>query len=315
MCSDKSSQWMKNLSLMLCVLVSGRSCALCWRWSSFSTARTLSTGTWSLRTSFWTTRWTSNSPTLALRCKSSQGRSSKVSESSIAIFFGRNLRSVHEGKVYFYVSGFESRFWQPPGVLEGVLGSRYVKMYDFFGHELHIFSVLKHLKAELLSDPGTQSYQNGVCGVICASIGVIDVKKCENNWSRWYKREANSSFCLKNTGVDVQLNTNTAELLPQHIQQRIFRCPALRLLCLWPSVTVTAAAGGSAGRSGSGCTTCLHLLAALSKVKIQQETQIYTLQSQTLTFQIYLSESIRSPAVGPAKSNVWWDSSSPYDLV
>lgn len=63
---------------VLCVLLLGRSCALWWRWCSSSTARTSSIGTWSPRTSSWTTRWTSNWPTSASPCRSRHTRCSKV---------------------------------------------------------------------------------------------------------------------------------------------------------------------------------------------------------------------------------------------
>lgn len=33
-----------------------------------------------------------------------------------------------------------------------------------------------------MGDPGTKSYQKGVCGLICVSIGVLEVKKFENHW-------------------------------------------------------------------------------------------------------------------------------------
>lgn len=78
----KGKEIVFELLSMLCVLVSGRLCALWWRWCSSSTARVLSIGTWSQRTSSWTTRWTSNWPTLASLCRSTQARRWKVCERS-----------------------------------------------------------------------------------------------------------------------------------------------------------------------------------------------------------------------------------------
>lgn len=52
--------------------------------------------------------------------------------------------------------------------------------------------------------------------------------------------------------------------------------------------------GGVSRQSGSGCTTCLHLPAAIPKVNFQEETQT----DELLTLQVDLLESIGSPAGG-----------------
>ena len=58
-------------------------------------------------------------------------------------------------------------------------------MYDYFGHGFHTLSVIKHLKeCYQIGDPGTKSYQMGVRGLICVSLGVLEVKKFENHWFR-----------------------------------------------------------------------------------------------------------------------------------
>ena len=59
-------------------------------------------------------------------------------------------------------------------------------MYDCSGHGFHTLSVIKHLKAKpyQMGDPGTKSYQMGVHGLICVSLGVLDVKRFENHCSR-----------------------------------------------------------------------------------------------------------------------------------
>lgn len=76
------------------------------------------------------------------------------------------------------------------------------------------------------------------------------------------------------------------EILPQHVQLRIFRRTALRLPCLRPAVQLQQLLRVN-GQSGSCCTTCLDLWAALQKVKIQLETQISMLQSQTSVIYYY----------------------------
>lgn len=55
---------------------------------------------------------------------------------------------------------------------------------------------------------------------------------------------------------------------------------------------------GVSRQSGSGCTTCLHLPAAIPKVNFQEETQT----DELLTFQVDLLESIGSPAGGTVQS-------------
>ena len=48
-------------------------------------------------------------------------------------------------------------------------------------------SVIKHLKAKILSDGGPwekHSSQIWVCGLICVSLGVHDVKKFENHFAK-----------------------------------------------------------------------------------------------------------------------------------
>lgn len=48
-------------------------------------------------------------------------------------------------------------------------------MYAYFGHGFHTCSVIKHLKAIILSDG--DPHQMGVHGLICVNLGVLDVKK------------------------------------------------------------------------------------------------------------------------------------------
>jgi len=91
-CPDSGRVW------LFCRFL-GTSCVLWWRWSSFCTARTSSTGTWSPRTSCWTTGWTSNSPTSALPCKPSRDRGSKVSDTET------NQRTLCSSNVSEYNSG------------------------------------------------------------------------------------------------------------------------------------------------------------------------------------------------------------------
>lgn len=58
-------------------------------------------------------------------------------------------------------------------------------MYDYFRHGFHTLSVIKHVrekKAQIQIRLGTLGqilYQMGVCGVICISLGVLDIKKFE----------------------------------------------------------------------------------------------------------------------------------------
>ena len=33
-----------------------------------------------------------------------------------------------------------------------------------------------------MEHPGAKSYQMGVCGIICVSLGVLGVKKFKNHW-------------------------------------------------------------------------------------------------------------------------------------
>lgn len=99
--------------------------------------------------------------------------------------------------------------------------------------------------------------------------------------------------------LDVQQNINRRRnSFPSIFIPGYLSSPALRLLCLRPAVQRQQLLGVSQ-KSGSGCTTCLHLIPALPKVNLQQETQSH----QLLTFQVYLLESIGSPAEGTVKSN------------
>ena len=74
-------------------------------------------------------------------------------------------------------------------------------MHDYFGHGFHRLSVIKHLKAKILSDgdPWTKSNQMGVCGLVSVSLGVLDVKKFEDHW--FTGLEKCGVFCFLLTGI------------------------------------------------------------------------------------------------------------------
>lgn len=65
-------------------------------------------------------------------------------------------------------------------------------MYDYFGHGFNTLSVIKHLKVKVIWEgggPGRKFNQIWVCGLICFSLGVFDMKNFGN-------------YCIKHTNLE-----------------------------------------------------------------------------------------------------------------